>query len=557
MRTPRPGRGPPRYACSGVRLSELMRLPLLGQARLVVGRTGVERDVRWTGVIDIPEPQEWSLPGQLLLSTGYAWPRDAQGQRAFVRALAERGVAAVGLAVPQFFSEVPPAVAAEAERLGLPVLEVPWEIPFARITEETQRALLAEQYQVLERSEEIHRELTRAAVEASSLQEIANVLGRLIGRDVTFESATGQLIAASYRGAGEVSGAGVDPVRRSTLAEGATPPEVMAELERLGYLARLRASGEPLRVPALPDLQLTARVACPIRVSGQLDGLVWVIEGDTPLTELDLRAAEHAATVVALHIAHQQTLAQLESRLGYAFLDSLLEGRLEPTPQVRERARLQGFDWERRYRVGVASLREVPLPLSREGFLRRERLAERMGRRLADLGSAPFLSVSQNEVSLLLEDGLDPDALAGVEGDEPVAMAFGRPGAGVGGIRASFQEARSLLQHAGTGERVRYERWLVPRVLMGDVDARAALFEDVVGRLRGERGGERLVATLAAWARSGFERKAAAALLGVHVNTVRYRLERVAQVLDVELSDAETRFRLRLASELLSLKDKD
>ena len=532
-----------------MRLSDLMQLPLLSQARLVAGRAAVDREVRWTGVVDIPRPEEWLQPGQLLLSTGYAWPRDEQGQRAFVRALAERGLAALALAVPQFFSEVPPAVAGEAERLGLPVLEVPWEIPFARLTEEAQRALLAEQYLVLERSEAIHRALTKAAVEASSLQEIAGVLGSLIGRDVTFESAGGQLIAASYLPAG------TDPVRQSTLDQGVTPPEVMAELERLGHLARLRTSSEPLRVPAVPELRLSARVACPIRVSGELVGLVWVIEGDTPLTELDLRAAEHAATVVALHIAHQQTLAQLESRLGYAFLDSLLEGRLEPTPQVRERARLQGFDWDERYRVGVAVLKEVPLPLSREGFLRRERLAERIRRRVEDLGGAPFLSVSQNEVSLLLEDGLEPDALAGAEGDEAVAMAFGRPAAGVAGIRASFAEARALLPHAAAGDRLRYERWLVPRVLMGDAGAREALLGDVFGRLRAERAGERLVATVVTWARSGFERKATAEALGVHVNTVRYRLERVAHVLDVDPLDPEVRFRLRLASELLSLED--
>jgi len=552
-----------------VRLFELMRLPLLGQARLVAGAAGGEREVRWTGVVDIPEPQTWSQPGQLLLSTGYAWPRDEAGQRDFVRALDARGVAAVALAVPQFFSEMPPAVADEAERLGLPLLEVPWEIPFARLTEETQRALLAEQHQVLERSEAIHRALTRAAVEAASLQEIASVLGRLIARDVTVESAAGQLMAASYRGdepaagpgaaGGAAPGAGpgaqTDEVRRSTLAAGVTPPEVMAELERRGTLARLRAGSRPLRVPAIPELGLGGRMACPIRVSGELEGFLWVIEGDAPLTELDLRAAEHAAIVLALHIAHQQTLAQLESRLGYAFLDSLLEGRLEPTPRARERARLQGFDWQRPYRVGVAALPEVPLPLSREGFLRRERLAERLRRRLADLGSGPFLSVSQNEVSLLLEEGIDPAALLGAAGDEPVALAFGRPALGVAGLRTSFQEARALLPHAAAGEVLRYERWLVPRVLMGDPDARAALAEDVIGRLRAERSGERLVATVAAWARCGFERKAAAAALGVHGNTVRYRLERVAHVLDVDLSDPEVRFRLRLASELLSLRD--
>lgn len=533
-----------------MRLSQLLALPLLSRARLVAGRDGVERDVRWTGVVDIPDPHEWLQPGQLLLSTGYAWPRDEEGQRRFVRSLEERALAALALAVPQFFSAVPEAVAREADRVGLPVLEVPWEIPFARITEEAQRALLAEQHQLIERSEAIHRALTRAAVQASSLQQIANVLSELIDRDVTFESATGQLYAASY-----LSGER-DPVRDSTVSEGITPPAVMAELERRGHLQRLRSQREPLHVPAIPELGLSARLACPIRVSGELVGLVWVIEGDSPVGELDLRAAEHAATVVALHIAHQQTLAQLESRLGYAFLDSVLEGTLEPTQQNLERARLLGFEWERSYRVGIAVLHDVPLPLSREGFLRRERLVDALRTRIAELGGTPFLSVSQNRVSLLLEDGLEPGGLRIAEVQHGVGMAWGLPRSGVPGIQRSFREAYALVPHLGAGDVLLYDHWLVPRVLLGDADARSALVGDVFGRLRERRGGEALVETVVAWSQQGFEAKRTAALLGLHANTVRYRLERVAESLGVDLADPDVRFRIRLAGALLSLDNK-
>jgi len=310
-----------------------------------------------------------------------------------------------------------------------------------------------------------------------------------------------------------------------------------------------------VRVPALPELELSARVACPIRVSGELVGLVWVLEGDSPVGELDLRAAEHAATVVALHIAHQQTLTQLESRLGYAFLDSLLEGRLEPTPQNLERARLLGFEWGRGYRVGIAVLHDVPLPLSREGFLRRERLADRLGRRIADLGGTPFLSVSLNEVSVLLEDGIDPRALEVGRVDEAVGMVWGRARSGVEGIELSFREARSLLPQLTPRRVLVYDSWLVPRVLLGDSDARAALLDEVFGPVRALRGGDRLVATVVAWARAGFEAKRTAESMGVHVNTVRYRLERVSQALHADLADPGMRFKLQLAGELLSLND--
>ena len=43
------------------------------------------------------------------------------------------------------------------------------------------------------------------------------------------------------------------------------------------------------------------------------------------LSELDMRAAEHAALVAAVHVAHQRELAMTEARLGYASFLSLLE----------------------------------------------------------------------------------------------------------------------------------------------------------------------------------------------------------------------------------------
>ena len=201
-------------------------------------------------------------------------------------------------------------------------------------------------------------------------------------------------------------------------------------------------------------------------------------------------------------------------------------------------------------------LHDVSLPLSREDFLRREQLADRLGRRIADLGGTPFLSVSLNEVSVLLEEDLDPRALEVGHVDASVGMVWGRARSGVQGIELSFREARSLLPHLEPRRVLLYDAWLVPRVLLGDAAARAALLDEVFGPVRALRGGARLVATLVAWSRTGFEAKRAAAELGVHVNTVRYRLERVSQALHADLSEPGMRFELQLAAEILSLEDK-
>ena len=46
-------------------------------------------------------------------------------------------------------------------------------------------------------------------------------------------------------------------------------------------------------------------------------------------------------------------------------------------------------------------------------------------------------------------------------------------------------------------------------------------------------------------------------MLHVHPKTLRYRLERVAELDKIDFDNPDTRFRLQLAVQLLSLLDKD
>jgi hypothetical protein len=56
-------------------------LPSLSRARLLAGDPW--RRVGWVHVVDVPEPASWVRPGQLVLTTGYAWPRKAPALRCF------------------------------------------------------------------------------------------------------------------------------------------------------------------------------------------------------------------------------------------------------------------------------------------------------------------------------------------------------------------------------------------------------------------------------------------------------------------------------------------
>jgi hypothetical protein len=62
------------------------------------------------------------------------------------------------------------------------------------------------------------------------------------------------------------------------------------------------------------------------------------------------------------------------------------------------------------------------------------------------------------------------------------------------------------------------------------------------------------VRTLAMFLRSDRRLKPASAALHVHVNTLRYRLARIEQLLGVDLEDVEARFQLEFAMKLLEAR---
>jgi purine catabolism regulator len=533
---------------SQLSVRDVLELGVLESAKLVAGSAGLARPVLWSHVVDMPDPAPWVPAGYFLLTTGYSWPREPNEQRALIEALARRGIAGVGLAVGRYVGAFSKDECEAADRTGLPLVEIPFDVPFVHVTEELHRAIMAEPYRIIDRAEQIHHALMRAASREATLDDLARILCPLIGRSVTFEDPGGKLLAHCS------IDDRADAVRRETLEQAQTPPTMLAALEAAGLDRRLRASEKPIRVAAMPEIGLAARVACPIRLGSELVGVVWILEGDEPLAELDHRAAEYAALVAAIHVAHQRELASLEASLGYASVLSLLESEDDPTPEAQERVRLLGFDPDRVYRVAIVLLPEE-MPLSREGFLRRDRVAARARDFLKKHGAERLVSVALNRVPLLLPDGVSLDAILASLGEDGLTIVAGRTHRGTSGVRRSYREALSLVGYRNRKAACNFDDVLVPRVIAGEAEARRTFMHDLLTPLLSQRGGIGLAQAVLGLARSGFRMRETAHALGIHTNTLRYRLNRAAETLGVQFDEPETRFALQLAARLLEFDD--
>jgi sugar diacid utilization regulator len=142
-----------------------------------------------------------------------------------------------------------------------------------------------------------------------------------------------------------------------------------------------------------------------------------------------------------------------------------------------------------------------------------------------------------------------------------LSIGIGRPGAGDGGLLTTVQEAeraRALGEILFPGRSIHeydtvrfYDLFRHGEVVDEFVDS---VLADLARHDQGSRG--ELIRTLHTYFTLGMNRRAAATRLGIHPNTLDYRLRKAGMVCAIEVTNPETSFRFQLAVRLLPICSK-
>ena len=176
-------------------LSSTRRLRLTVRA----GEGNLDRELSWAHVSELEDPTAFLSGGELLLMTGVALPSSVGGVERWVKKLAASGVAAIGFGVGLHYDTIPePFVRAAAEE-QLPLLEVPFEIPFIDLEKVVSRALSADDHARLQRSHQHQRRLIHAASATDGAFTLVRRTAELIDGWTAFLDSAGTVIESSGR----------------------------------------------------------------------------------------------------------------------------------------------------------------------------------------------------------------------------------------------------------------------------------------------------------------------------------------------------------------------
>lgn len=530
---------------------QALAMEVFAGSHVVAGKDGLDREIRWAHPVDIPHASEWIRGGELLLTTFYGLRDDPEAQQHLCGELAEKGLAGMVVAIGGYLDAVPDAIRNAADAAHFPIIEMPWKVPFEDVVRAISEQIINEQYQLYKQSLAIHGSLTRLVLDGGALQDVAQELCKLLQRPVEIDDLSFAVLAAAG------ADTEIDDSRRAALREGRSAPALLEHLRRTGVLSRIRATFEPERID--PDESTTpygmtmARILAPIVVARKIYGYVWIIAGRRELEPLDFHAIEHAATVAALILFRDQTGRQAEERAEIRVLSRLLadDARIDNT--LREEAGRFRLRLEAPHAIividpGTNEVRAVEL--AARNAVRRVGLAVAMGERagrvvmLVETPRAEAVSDLCDRIiteSLPLEDGIRIGASPSHDDAATLHRAY-----------EHALEALALLPALGDERRIAHFEelgilhWLhaVPQELLAE-NAFARNIQRLAEHDRA-RGAE-LLHTLEVFLECDGNSVRAAEKLIVHRHTLKYRLQRIEELCDVDLSDPLCKLNLRTA----------
>jgi purine catabolism regulator len=449
-----------------------------------------------------------------------------------VRKLVKAHAAGIGFGIGFGFEAVPATLIRAADREGLPILEVPYPVPFIAIAEAVSMKLAEERMRELQMSVDIHERLARLVSDGSGPADVLNEMVDIAPGWVYLFGSAGQVVAA----------AGFSPP---------APDVVWGRLPR-----GLWDSGGPTTSSVL--LPEGSELALAVTSGKHTEGVL-VFGRRGPIDALERVVLRHAATVLGLLLAAQRAVVSVERRITGEMLTDSLRGSLTG-PDLERRLDVAGFVPAGR----VAAIVMAGAPLDRDVA---EDLAWSMEEVLRSSGPARVAVVEGRLTAIV--DSPDPvplarmlidrfeEQLAGGMLEAEVRAAVGDLVA-VADLPRSYSSALLLLSVAPPGPRVVSLEDLGSYSLLLSVQSRPMLetfVRSILGPLieRDSDKGSELIASVRAFVQAGGRWEEGADALGVHRHTLRYRINQAQELIDRDLASAEDRMEIWLALRALDL----
>lgn len=392
-----------------------------------------------------------------------------------------------------------------------------------------------------------------------SLESFVDHVSDLLGCSITLEDTHHRVLV--YSSHGEET----DPVRISTIISRRVPEKVINRLWKDGVIPNLLQSKKPIRIEGKKEIGLGSRVAVSIWRGNEVIGYIWAIEWNQPLTDSQMEILQNAAAVGKHLLSRFGKNKRPSSRDDQEFFWKLLTGHVSEQEANQKLLELNYTSNE--FTIMVFNFKEI--------------ISKEMEKQII------YLLKVMDDVKIILYTMDDHELIllvSTVDKQVNTAAVFKQfirnfPNSleekfhiadvdgGYGSIYSDLGQVQKCLKEAKKVVEVKEKFPGEAQSFLAYQDLGIYQFMDVLLEKRIQDGFDNmaikklseydtshnteLLVTLEAFLDESESMQKTAAKLHIHTNTLTYRLKRISEIMEVDLSIPSQKFMLYLDLKLL------
>lgn len=161
-------------------VEELLQLPTIKGLKLISGNLGVHREISTVTVVDTPDGFQWLKGNEVVITTTYALEKTPNAFLYFISKLLSRNISALIVKSDRYIKVIPENAKKLCDEKALPLIYCPAIYAFTDIINPTLSGIISKQAEQLKESSKIHESFLELAINDRSIHQILQTLSTLI-----------------------------------------------------------------------------------------------------------------------------------------------------------------------------------------------------------------------------------------------------------------------------------------------------------------------------------------------------------------------------------------
>ncbi|MCG7334844.1 PucR family transcriptional regulator [Sporosarcina sp. ACRSM] len=155
-------------------------------AKVVAGEGGLDRQVKWTHVLEVNEFESLVDGGEMILTTGGGLQSDLPTQLEHVKKLVEKAVACLCIELGTHFTEIPADIISLANEHDFPIIVFENTVKFVDITQDLHTFIINQHHQMLSQLDMLSRKFNALSLTPNGILKILQELHQFFQKSILF-----------------------------------------------------------------------------------------------------------------------------------------------------------------------------------------------------------------------------------------------------------------------------------------------------------------------------------------------------------------------------------